>query len=554
MIMRISSYSEGGDAMFNAWTLARNHHCILREGCPSYVDANIYFPNKDTMLYSETQLSAGILTLPLYFINQNPIFTYNIWTIISFFLSGWFMYLLAKRLSKGNELVSVMAALVFEFAPLKIAAISHLQNLSIFYLPLVFLLLLKYLDTRLRKYLGVLFIVLVLQFYASWYQMVFVLIALFVFMGWAIIAKLARPKYLLLVGLVICLAVATTLPLAREYTRFSKANQAKFSIRDQAHYASDLADYVIPSSGTLAGKLYYSLKPMSQRNAFNPDSYSYHGLVLYAVGTGVVIAAFITRRKSRQYAVHYKYAAMFGMLFIVGLIVSLGPLLKFKGQYPQVFIEGTNSVPIPMPYIAVDVLLPQLSFIRAIGRASVLCLFALCGILALLPAATQKRRLSPRFRLASITVVSALIVFELLPIHRVGMTGHAYSHNLSIPKVYKLIRSDRDIDNLVILAADKDYPGATIPVARAEQVLWAGYHNKNIFNGYSGYTPQNYFSDLDDFTDFSDDDVPKMKARGLRYVLVDKLLSSTQPNLNARIHKTLTEKTYEDERYALYKI
>src|SRR3954465_10887800 len=66
LIVQISSYSEGGDAMFNAWTLARDQHCILHEGCSHYSDGNIYFPNKDSMLYSETQLSAGLLTLPLH--------------------------------------------------------------------------------------------------------------------------------------------------------------------------------------------------------------------------------------------------------------------------------------------------------------------------------------------------------------------------------------------------------------------------------------------------------------------------------------------------------
>ena len=64
--MHVGDYSEGGDAMFNAWAIARNQHCILREACPSYVNANIYFPHKDTMLYSESQLSAGFLTYPFF--------------------------------------------------------------------------------------------------------------------------------------------------------------------------------------------------------------------------------------------------------------------------------------------------------------------------------------------------------------------------------------------------------------------------------------------------------------------------------------------------------
>lgn len=120
MATNLSSYSEGGDHMFNAWTLSRNHHCILRQNCNDYTNANIFFPNRDSMLYSETQLSAGILTLPLYFVNPNPLFATNIWYILSMFFSGFFMYLLALYLSKGNQPISILAGLVFEFAPTKI--------------------------------------------------------------------------------------------------------------------------------------------------------------------------------------------------------------------------------------------------------------------------------------------------------------------------------------------------------------------------------------------------------------------------------------------------
>lgn len=49
---RLGTYSEGGDAMFNAWLMARNHHCILQQGCPDYTTSNMYYPHQDSMLYS----------------------------------------------------------------------------------------------------------------------------------------------------------------------------------------------------------------------------------------------------------------------------------------------------------------------------------------------------------------------------------------------------------------------------------------------------------------------------------------------------------------------
>ncbi len=552
LVIHIGSYSEGGDAMFNAWTLARNHHCILRQGCPSYSDGNIYFPHKDTMLYSETQLSAGVVTLPLHFINQNPLFAYNVFTIFSFFLIGWFMYLLGKYLSHGHELMAILAGLVFELAPFRMAAIWHLQNLSIFYLPLAVLLTLRYTDTLRRRYLYGLFIVLVLQFYASWYQMVFVLTALGLLLGGLWLGRAVKWRQLLLVGAVIAAAALSTYPLAKAFVNFSKANHATFSIKDQTLYSSSVVDYFLPQSGTLLGKLYYHTGQRVVKNAYNLDSDSYHGVTLYILAAVVIWLAYRYRKRA---AFKRDYALIVGLvgMALVGLILSFGPLLKIKGNYAYGGAAGYKPV-LPMPYLIIDKLVPQLEFIRAVGRWSVLFLFTLCCLLALLPLYVEQLKRLRRYRKPLYGFISLLIVFELMPVHFVPTTKNAYAYNLSVPKVYQYIGAHKEVDDIVIISADEDYAHAPIPVARAEQVLWAGYHNKNIFNGYSGYTPPEYFNQLYDFMKFDASDVPKMQALGLRYVLVDKQLGSHDPQLIDKVREVLHQKVYEDNRYSLFKL
>lgn len=282
LIIRIGSYSEGGDAMFNAWTLSRNHHCLLRQGCPTYTDGNIYFPNKNSMLFSETQLSAGALTLPLHFINDNPVFAYNVWTILSYFFAGMFMYLLAKRLSQNHELVSVMAGLIFEFAPVKLGAgaPSHLQNLSIFYLPLIILAAIRYIDTSSRRYLTLFVVALVLQFYASWYQMIFVGIAVGVFLFGSFLQKNIEKKQFLTLVAGLAGAFILTLPLALRYSDFSKQNGATFTTTDQITYSSSVVDFLIPYDSSLAGRIYHSVLPTARATPYNPDSYATIGITL----------------------------------------------------------------------------------------------------------------------------------------------------------------------------------------------------------------------------------------------------------------------------------
>lgn len=555
LIPHIGTYSGGGDAMFNAWTLSRDHHCLLGQGCQNYSDGNIYFPNKDTMLYSETQLSAGLLTLPLYFINQNPIFANNVLTIFSFFMTGFGMYLLARYLSKGNEALSVLAGLVFEFSPLKIAAVPHLQNMSIFCLPFVVLFILKYIDTKKRRYLALLFIGLLYVFYASWYQLFFVLLSVGVLVLLLLALRYVKLKVAFTILLVTFAALLATAPVAKEYIRFSKENKATFSVNDQVMYSSSLVDYITPHEDTMLGKTFYAKNPDHQKNSFNLDSYSYHGIILYVI-SAITIGIVFWKRKGRREIEIKRQAIAFGLLGTLGFIMSLGPLLKVAGSY--VYHSGDLLLAIPMPWLLVDKFLPQLTFIRAIGRASVITLFALCCLLALFALLIKGIQRKNRMLYIGIQVIIiAIAIFELMPLSQFKMTNVSYAYHLEIPDVYKFVKQHDEINNLVVLQAKEcdEFNGAGFWFARSETTMWSGYHNKNIYNGYSGYTPPGYFEEYSDFVNFDKDDINKMKHLDIRYVIVDNLLMENKPEALVNIHDLLGSKqVYHDNRYDIFKL
>jgi hypothetical protein len=241
----------------------------------------------------------------------------------------------------------------------------------------------------------------------------------------------------------------------------------------------------------------------------------------------------------------------FAVIGLIGFVVSLGPILKVGSNFAYTIHGIAQSYILPLPYLFVDKFLPQLSFIRAIGRASVIMLFAMCCIVAIGSVALAK--LDRKKRLAVVVIFAALAVFELMPPHTYMLSRSGFTRNLSVPAVYQYIAKHPSINDLIILRTDKDYPGAAIPVVRAEDVLWAGYHNRNIFNGYSGYEPKSYASQYMDFVDFHPDDVPKLQKLGIHYVIVDKLLSGKSPLLGY-VRQALPDKLYEDSRYALFKI
>jgi hypothetical protein len=372
--------------------------------------------------------------------------------------------------------------------------------------------------------------------------------------------KITKPHQLLPVLAVLVLAVASTWPLAREYVRFSKQSGASYGVSDQNLFSSSVADYFIPYKGTELGNLYYKLSPKAQVNSYSPDGDSYVGLTLYAVGITVFITSFVKRKKSQAWAGIYKLTVVFLLIAAAGLIISLGPFLKLKSSYlHHVPGGGLMQFTVALPYLAVDLLLPQLEFIRAVDRASVLVQFGFCCILALVPLVLAEFHSKKLIKYGVSALLLVLMFLELAPTHSVAMSGNPYYYNMNIPKAYQYIHDNPAVNNIIVLAPDYNYPGQTFlpPPFRNgvfEQVLWAGYDNKNTFNGYSGFFPKQYNADIDKFNNFQAADLPLMRSLGLRYVLVDKLLSSSEPSLVDNIANAGPVKVYQDSRYTLFKL
>jgi len=548
MVMHIGTYIPGGDSMFNAWVMARNQNCIMQQHCPKYTDANIYYPNKDTMLYSEVEISPSVVTLPLRLVTDNPIIPYNIVTIASFLMAGISMYLLAMHLSRGNKFFALLAGTVFEFGPIMLASTHHLQNLSIFCLPLIILSILKFIDTSKKRYLVGLLLSLLYIFFASWYQVIFALMAIALVMISLLIIKLGYFKKLLAVGAVVALACLIALPLASEYMRFSRENAATYTMEEKILHSTSVVDYVVPPFFTVTGQI-YRLNPTAFPS-FNADTLSYSGISLFILA---IIGAVVLTIKRKQLEPRFKKLyAMFAGIGLLGFVTSLGPFLKVKGEY--LYTVANQQVAIPLPFALVQKLVPALGFMRGIGRASVLVLFALCCLLAMSAVILAKTKIYQRRRLLVGAGIVLLLFIDLIPIIQVPLDPHPKAYSNGPPAVYKYVKDHPEIDDIIVLQA-QDYPNVSFWFARTEVVLWAGYHNRNVFNGYSGYIPKTFESDYSDFVNLDADDPEQMKSIGLKYVIVDSELYKNKPEVLKNVPNILGDKPlYSDDRYSLYKL
>src|SRR5690349_6772001 len=116
---------DDGDPLLNAWALAWVAHQLPR--APAHLfDANIFYPERRTLAYSETLLAPGIAAAPLHWIGLGPLLVYNIVFLSGFIVSGAGTALLVRSLT-GNASAGLVAGLIFAFLPYRIDHYPHLQ-------------------------------------------------------------------------------------------------------------------------------------------------------------------------------------------------------------------------------------------------------------------------------------------------------------------------------------------------------------------------------------------------------------------------------------------
>src|SRR5689334_19403634 len=78
LVLRIGSVGrvDNGDGKLSIWNVAWVARTIVVD--PLHVfDANIFYPHRDTLAYSESNLGAGVLAAPVYWATRNPYAAYN---------------------------------------------------------------------------------------------------------------------------------------------------------------------------------------------------------------------------------------------------------------------------------------------------------------------------------------------------------------------------------------------------------------------------------------------------------------------------------------------
>src|SRR4030042_3934689 len=82
-----------GDPLYYSWLMSWEIHSLLTYPS-SFFDGNIFYPLKKTVAFSDHMFGSTLIFAVPYLILKNPVFAYNVVFLLTFFLSGYGMYLL----------------------------------------------------------------------------------------------------------------------------------------------------------------------------------------------------------------------------------------------------------------------------------------------------------------------------------------------------------------------------------------------------------------------------------------------------------------------------
>ncbi len=203
----------GGDTRLFLWTVGWDLHALTTPGQPLF-DANIFFPSRHTLAYSENLVGFSLLAAPVRALGGDLVLSLNTASLLSLALCGLGAFVLARQLGLG-VLASVLAGLVFAFAPPRLMRLGQPHQLAVQWIPFCLAFVHRYLATGTRRSLALAAVSFFLQALTSGHGALFLsaaLALLVVYRGLTGDGRgAARPKDVTVAIVITTLAVAALL-------------------------------------------------------------------------------------------------------------------------------------------------------------------------------------------------------------------------------------------------------------------------------------------------------------------------------------------------------
>jgi hypothetical protein len=496
------------DGQFSVWNIAWVARTLVID--PLHVfDANIFYPHRWTLAYSETNLGAGALAVPVYWATGNPYAAHNFVLLLSFVLSATGMYCLVRYLMADRR-AAVVAAIGFAFCPYVFAHLPHIQLLMTAGLPFSLLAFHRLADGPSVGRGAALGVIMAAQAFFCAYYAVFVMLMV----GYAVVfVAVSRrlwtaSRYWAAVAAASGVAIVAVLPILAVYVMLRRATGFSRSVEAAGSFSADWRAYFASSAYAHAWIL--SLLH-TWRDVLFP------GFVALAFGIGGVVVGWFRGGRARELAVLY------GSLAMLACWESFGPT---AGLYRLTYATT-----------------PGFGFMRAPGRFGLVVSFALAVLAAQAIAHLLARMSRPTWVAALLAVVAAAELAVPLQFVRVPPPEPAYQRLATLP--YGPV-------------IEMPVYSAKFAFVREHYMLSSTIHWMPLVDAYSDYIPPDFIDRAEVLGDFPTRDAFKLLDHDrVRYAVFHVDSYGTQGDaLRARLIEfaPYLRRLYADDRIWLYEI
>ena len=299
---------DNGDGKLSIWNVAWVARTLVSD--PRHVfDANIFYPHRGTLAYSENNLGAGVLAVPAYWLTRNPYAAHNFAMLVAFVLSATGMYYLVRYLT-GDRRAAAVSAIGFAFCPFVFAHTAHIQLLMTAGLPFTQLAFHRMADRPGAGRGATLGAAMAAQAIGCGYYGVFVF--LMVGFAFAVVAATRglwrNPHYWGGVAVAAVVSIALVTPAFLPYLTLRQDGGFRRALGDAGAFAANWSDYLASSSHAHTWMLRY-LPPWVE--------VSFPGYVPLAFG---LAGAWVVRRGPRR-----ELLVLYGGLTLLAFWASFGP-------------------------------------------------------------------------------------------------------------------------------------------------------------------------------------------------------------------------------------
>lgn len=437
--------TDNGDGNFSIWNVAWVARTLVKD--PRHVfDANIFYPHKTTLAYSENNLGAGIMAIPAYWATKNAFTAHNAAVLLGFVFTFLATYLLVRYLT-GDRLAAAISGIGFAFTPFMFAHSAHVQLLMTAGLPLSMLAFHRFTDRVTPGCGALLGLAMAWQAICCGYYGVFAILMVgYATVVVAIMRGLWRdPRYWLGLGVGAVVAGALVAPAFLPYLSLQRVEGFHRALDEARLYSSNWSDYFASSSYGHAWMLEHLPRWMEV---------AFPGFVIGTFGLAGFV--FVGARRRAEFLVIY------GGLAILACWASFGPA---GGLYSILY----KTVPL-------------FAWLRAPARFGLLVAFAL-SILA-------GSSLARLFRALPMAAPVAL-AFGIITTAELVVPSNLRENNGFEP-VYRTLAT---LPSGPVIELPFYYIPGMFPL-HTRYMLSSTTHWKPLVNGYSDYIPPDFVDNV----------------------------------------------------------